>query len=86
MLLEKVMKCMNAKGLDEETTRMVERIVVLRVATKHINLWIRQLDIKRMEMSELAGLLKLEEVGKEVRKEKSLERWAKRCTHHFTRK
>ena len=85
MLLEKVMKMMNAIDLDEETTRMVERIVVLRVATKHINIWIRQLEIKRREMSELAGLLKFEEVKKDVGNEKSLERWAKRCTHQFTK-
>ena len=38
---------MNVEELDEETTRMVERMVVLRVATKHINIWIRQLEMKR---------------------------------------
>ena len=41
MLLEKVKKSMNVEMLDEETTRMAKRIVVLQVATKHINLWIR---------------------------------------------
>ena len=30
---------MNVEVLDEETTGMVERVVVLRVSTKHINLW-----------------------------------------------
>ena len=77
---------MNVEELDGETTRMVERIVALRVATKHINLWIRQLEMKRKEMSELAGLMKLGEVRNEVEKEKNLERWARRCTHHFTKK
>ena len=77
---------MNVEELDEETTRMVERMVVLRVATKHINIWIRQLEMKRKEMSELAGLMKFEETKKEIVKEKSLERWARRCTHFFTKK
>ena len=70
---------------DEETMRMVEGVVVPRVATKHINIWIRQLEIKRIEISELAELFGFECV-KEVEKEKSLERWARRCTHHFTKK
>ena len=30
--------------------------------------------------------MKLGEVKKEIEKEKSLERWAKRCTHHFPKK
>ena len=34
--------------LDEETIRMVEIIAVIRISTKHINLWIRQLEMKRM--------------------------------------
>ena len=63
-----------------------ERMVVLRVATKHINLWIRQLEMKRQEMIELAGLMELEEVKSEIQKEKSIEKWAGRCTHHFTKK
>ena len=65
---------------------MVERTVVLRVATKHINLRIRNLEMKQKEMCELAGLMRLEEIKKEIAKEKSLERWARRCTHHFTKK
>ena len=28
----------------------------------------------------------LDEAKKEIEKEKSLERWARRCTHHFTKK
>ena len=85
-LLEKMKGMLNVEELDGETIRMTERIVVLRVATKHINLWIRQLEMKRKEMSELAGLLKFEEIKQEIVKEKSLERWARRCTHHFTKK
>ena len=38
---------MKVEGLDEVTTRMVERIVVLRASTKHINLWMRQLELKK---------------------------------------
>ena len=55
VLMEKVKNLMNVEMLDEETTRMAKRIVVLRVATKHINLWIRQLEMKRKEMCERAG-------------------------------
>ena len=84
--MEKVKKSMNVEMLDEETTRMAKRIVVLRVATKHINLWIRQLEMKRMEMSELAGLMKLDEVKEEMEREKSLETWARTATNHFTKK
>ena len=61
-MFKKVMIALNVQDLDEETTRMVERMVVLRVATKHINIWIRQLEMKRKEMIELAGLMELEEV------------------------
>ena len=42
----KMMVIMNVGDLDEETTRMV-MIVTLRISTKHINLWIRQLELKR---------------------------------------
>ena len=61
-------------------------MVIVRISTKHINLWMRQLEMKRKEMQELAGLMGLEEVKKEIGKEKSLERWAKRGTTHFTKK
>ena len=85
-LLEKMKKEENAESIDEETTGMVERMVILRVSTKHINLWIRQLEMKRKEMCELAGLMKFEKIKEEIQKERSLERWAKSCTHHFTKK
>ena len=65
-LLEKAMGMLKVEALDDETIRMTERMVVLRVATKHINLWMRKLEMKRKEISELAGLMKLEEVKKEV--------------------
>ena len=86
MMFKKAMTSLKGDDLDEETTRMVERMAVLMVATKHINLWIRQLEMKRQEMIELAGLMELEEVKNEIQKEKSLEKWARRCTHHFTKK
>ena len=85
-MMEKAMAMKNVEALDQETIRDVERMVLLRVSTKHINLWIRQLEMKRVEMGHLAALLKLDEVKKEIEKEKSLERWARRCTHHFTKK
>ena len=56
-LLEKVTIMTNVEELDGETTRMVEGIMVLRVATKHLNLWFHQLEMKRKEMIELAGLM-----------------------------
>ena len=43
ILLERLMKTTNVEVLDEETSWMDERMEVPRVATKHINLWIRQL-------------------------------------------
>ena len=73
-LFKKVMTTLNVEELDDETTRIVERIVVLRVATKHINLWMRQLEMKRREIIELAGLMRLDEVKREIEKEKNLER------------
>ena len=77
---------LNIEEIDEETSRMTGRLAVLRIATKHINLWTRQLEVKRIEMSELAGLMRLEEAKKEITNEKSLEKWAKRCSHHFAKK
>ena len=47
MLLEKMRTMMNVDELDEETTLNVERIAVVRISTKHINLWMRQLEMKR---------------------------------------
>ena len=32
---------------DDETAGMLERIVILRVSTKHINLWMRKLEMKK---------------------------------------
>ena len=74
---KKMMAMMNVEALDQETTRDVERMVILRISTKHINLWIRQLEMKRTEMCHLAGLLKLVEVKKEIESERSLENWGK---------
>ena len=48
---------LNVEDLGEETTRMVDRIVVLMISTVHINLWISQLVMKSQEMTELAGLM-----------------------------
>ena len=80
------MEVLKVDDLDDETIRMTERMVVLRVATKHINLWMRQLEMKRKEISELAGIMTMEEVKKDVENEKSLEKWAKRCSNFFTKK
>ena len=74
---------MKVELLHEETTRMAERIVVLRISTKHINLWIRQLEMKRKGIGELAELMGFDEVKKDVEKEKNLETWGKGCTPHF---
>ena len=83
---EEIAEAMNIETLDEETTRMVERIIVLRISTKHINLWMRQLEMKRSEIGEMARLIGSDEVKKEIEAEKNLEKWAKRCTNHFTRR
>ena len=77
---------MRIDSLDEETIRMVERLVVLRVSTKHINLWIRQLEMKRNEICELAGMMGFEKIKKEIETERNLEAWAKRISHHFPKK
>ena len=65
---------------------MVERVVIVRLSTKHINIWIRQLEMKRGEILELAGLMGLEGVKAEVEKENSLEVWSKRCPNFFIKK
>ena len=65
---------------------IVERLAVLRIATKHINLWTRQFEMKRMEVSGLAGLMRLDGVKKEIENEKSLEGWTKRCSRYFIKK
>ena len=86
MLFEKTKEMMNMENLEGETARMVERVVIVRVATKHINLWIRQLEMKRLEICELAGLMMLDEVRKEIEKAKSLESWGRRATNNFAKK
>ena len=85
-LLERMKETMTMESIDEETTRMIVRLVVVRISTKHINLWMRQLEMKRNEIMELAGLMGLEGVQEEIEKAKDLEIWAKRCTTHFTKK
>ena len=64
-LFVKLMTVLSVEDLDEETTRMVERMAVLRIATKHVNLWIRQLEMKRREVIELVGLMGLEEIRRD---------------------
>ena len=84
--LKKTKEMMSIVILDEDTTRMIERLVAVRISTKHINLWMRQLEMKRKEICELAGLMGLQEVKKEISEEKNLERWARRCSNFFTKK
>ena len=76
----------NLDRLDEETAPMIERLVVVRISTKYINLWIGKLQMKGKERCELAGLMELEGVQEEIAKAKDLEKWAKRCTQHFTKR
>ena len=51
---------MRVDVLDKESFMAVERMVVLRLSTKHINLWTRQLETKRNEIRELAELLSVD--------------------------
>ena len=76
----------NVEELDHETAMMVKRLAVLRIATKHIQMLTRQLEMKMKDMSELAGLMKLGDVKKDIEKENDLERLAKRCTHHSSKR
>ena len=54
-LKERTAEMMSGEGLDDETTLMVERLAVLRIATKHVNLWIRQLEMKRRDCPSWLG-------------------------------
>ena len=46
-MTEKLEELMNVFVLEEETIRMAEETVLLRLSTKHINLWVLQLEMKR---------------------------------------
>ena len=85
MLAEKMMTKTKVDVLDDETIKNIVRMVVLRTSTKHINLWMRQLEMKRNELDELAEMLEFADIKREIESEKSLERWAKRCTNSFTK-
>ena len=63
---EKMAEMVKREDLDQETIKMVERIIVLRIATKHINLWMRQLEMKRKTIIQLAELMRFDAVKKEV--------------------
>ena len=78
MLFDKLMKMRPKDVLDEEVTRIVERSAILRLLTKHVNLWILQLETKRREIAELTRLSGFEGVQKEVETDKSLERRARK--------
>ena len=84
--LDTVKGITKVEQIDRETARMTERLVVVRISSKRVNQWMRPLEMKRKEICQLAMLMGLEEVKKEVEKEKNLERWARSCTHHFTKK
>ena len=84
-LNEKMKTMTKVDVLDDETIKNNERIVALKVSTKCINLWMRQLEKKRNEMCELAEMLEFVGIKREIELEKSLERWAKRCTNSFTK-
>ena len=86
MVKEKLEELMNVFVLEEETIRMVEKMVMLRLSTKHINLWVRQLEMKRKEICELAELMGFEEIKKEIEKEKTLQKWARRVSNQFPKK
>ena len=66
LLTERVEELTDVCVLEEETIRMAEETVLLRLSTKHINLWVRQLDMKRKEICELAELMGFEEVKEEI--------------------
>ena len=86
MLLGKIEETSLVESLDEETIRMTERMVVVRTSTRHINILLRLLEMRRNEMCELARLMGFEEVRREVETERSLESWTKRASNHFTKK
>ena len=65
-LLEKLKTDMNLDVLDDETTKMVQILVILKLSTKNINLWARQLEMKRKEKRELDGLMKFESIMREI--------------------
>ena len=46
MLVKKVTTALNF-DIEEEFARKTERMVVLRIAAKHIYIWMRQLEMKR---------------------------------------
>ena len=72
--------------LDQETIKTVERIIVLRIATKHINLWMRKVKMKRKAIIQLGeGLMRFDAVKKEIEGERNLERWARGSTSCFTK-
>ena len=62
------------------------KIAILRMTTKHVNLWMRQLEMKRRDVSDLAWLMGFDEIRREIETEKNIESWAKRCSHYFTKK
>ena len=50
VMFEKMQVVMKVDNMDEETTRMTKRMVIIRISTKHINLWMHQLEMKRKEI------------------------------------
>ena len=79
-VLEKIRRIMKVDVLNKETTMTVERMVVLRLSTKHINLWTRQLETKRNEIRELTELLKVYEIKEEIKKKGTLRNGVRKQT------
>ena len=49
-------------------------------------MWTRQLETKRNEIRELAELLRVDEIKKEIEKESSLVKWGKKANNIFAKK
>ena len=45
-VFERMKELLHMEVLDEESSREIERTVIVRISTKHINLWICQLEMK----------------------------------------
>ena len=54
---------------------MIERVIVVRVSTKHTSLWMRQQEMKRKEKGEMAEKMGFGEIERESETEKDLGRW-----------
>ena len=85
-LIGDMMETMKLDSLNREIVGMLEMLVLVRIPTKHVNPRMRQLEMKRKEMTEVAVLMGYDEIKEEIKKKRMRKRWPRELQHSSQRR